>query len=212
MFTVALILMALNILFLLFFYLKLKSKFSDKTSISKIRTEASRLLADIAFQTDRAVTIMEDKLNEMNKFLSEIDNRILIASQEEQKRLAELEIMQKLEQQTVKSKPKTNSKKETVNSEKVLKSEQENHAVENQNINRSIQKEFDNFKPENENEPINIYTKQILLNKASNNLQKENSMQEQIIEMARNGFSIELIAEKVPLPIGEIELIISMNN
>lgn len=212
MFTAALILMALNILFLLFFYLKLKSKFSDKTSISKIRTEASRLLADIAFQTDRAVTIMEDKLNEMNKLLSEIDNRILIASQEEQKRLAELEIMQKLKQQTVKSKPKTNSKKETVNSEKVLKSEQENHAVENQNINRSIQKEFDNFKPENENEPINIYTKQILLNKASNNLQKENSMQEQIIEMARNGFSIELIAEKVPLPIGEIELIISMNN
>lgn len=36
-------------------------------------------------------------------------------------------------------------------------------------------------------------------------------MKEQIIEMAKKGLSIELIAEKVPLPTGEIELIISMN-
>ena len=88
MFTVALILMALNILFLLFFYLKLKSKFSDKTSISKIRTEASRLLADIAFQTDRAVTIMEDKIKEVNSLILELDKRILLAGKEEEKRSA----------------------------------------------------------------------------------------------------------------------------
>ncbi|WP_029408963.1 DUF6115 domain-containing protein, partial [Treponema pedis] len=64
--------------------------------------------------------------------------------------------------------------------------------------------------PSETSEPIKIYTKQILSSPNRNVLQ-ESSFREQIIEMARKGLSVELIAEKVPLPIGEIELIVSMN-
>ena len=177
MYIAAFFLFILNILLLVFFYFRLKKRFSDEASISHIRKEASKLIGDIAFQTDCSVTIMEEKFAEANKLLAQIDSRILIAKQEVEKR---------------------------DRTERVLK--EENPAEDG-----GVFREARNGGTGEEAEPIKIYTKQLLLQKGGGNYQNENAFYEQIIEMAKKGLSIELIAEKVPLSAGEIELIVSLN-
>ena len=209
MYIAAFFLFILNILLLVFFYFRLKKRFSDEASISHIRKEASKLIGDIAFQTDCSVTIMEEKFAEANKLLAQIDSRILIAKQEVEKRdrtervLKDLGIAQAESFEGGLTEGLTGVALENAD---ITKSEEENPAEDG-----GVFREARNGGTGEEAEPIKIYTKQLLLQKGGGNYQNENAFYEQIIEMAKKGLSIELIAEKVPLSAGEIELIVSLN-
>ena len=83
---IAIVLLVLNIFLIFFFYFKFKNQFSDRASINNIKNETQKLVAQIAFQTDQSVTIMEDKIKEVNSLILELDKRILLAGKEEEKR------------------------------------------------------------------------------------------------------------------------------
>ena len=187
---IAIILLVLNIFLILFFYFKFKNQFSDRASINNIKNETQKLVAQIAFQTDQSVTIMEDKIKEVNSLILELDKRILLAGKEEEKRSAAEKVYESLAEAA-----KANAFS-GIDTDAFAKTKKPVISKENPSI---------------ENEPIKIYTKQILAPKSGIVPDQTASMKEQIIEMAKKGLSIELIAEKVPLPTGEIELIISMN-
>ena len=201
---IAIILLVLNIFLIFFFYFKFKNQFSDRASINNIKNETQKLVAQIAFQTDQSVTIMEDKIKEVNSLVLELDKRILLAGKEEKRSAAE-RVYESLAEAA-----KANAfsgldpdafvktKKPVISNESVRETERSTEVNKKEN-------------PPIDNEPIKIYTKQILAPKSGIVPDQTASMKEQIIEMAKKGLSIELIAEKVPLPTGEIELIISMN-
>ena len=186
----AIILLVLNIFLIFFFYFKFKNQFSDRASINNRKNETQKLVAQIAFQTDQSVTIMEDKIKEVNSLILELDKRILLAGKEEEKRSAAERVYESLAEAA-----KANAFS-GLDPEVFAKTKKPVISKEN---------------PPIENEPIKIYTKQMLAPKSGIVPDQTASMKEQIIEMAKKGLSIELIAEKVPLPTGEIELIISMN-
>jgi len=192
---IAIILLVLNIFLILFFYFKFKNQFSDRASINNIKNETQKLVAQIAFQTDQSVTIMEDKIKEVNMLISELDKRILLSGKEEEKRSAADRVYQSLSEAAA---------------IQTISSFDKNPMTKNENILPKNNKLNDTQDVEKE-EPIKIYTKQILSSKPNAGMVSEVSFKDQIIEMAKKGLSIELIAEKVPLPTGEIELIISMN-
>lgn len=192
---IAIILLILNIFLILFFYFKFKNQFSDRASINNIKNETQKLVAQIAFQTDQSVTIMEDKIREVNMLISELDKRILLSGKEEEKRSAADRVYQSLSEAAA---------------IQPISSFDKNPMTKNENISPKNNKLNDTQDVEKE-EPIKIYTKQILSSKPNAGIVSEVSFKDQIIEMAKKGLSIELIAEKVPLPTGEIELIISMN-
>ncbi|UTY24959.1 hypothetical protein [Treponema denticola] len=192
---IAIILLILNIFLILFFYFKFKNQFSDRASINNIKNETQKLVAQIAFQTDQSVTIMEDKIKEVNMLISELDKRILLSGKEEEKRSAADRVYQSLSEAAA---------------IQPISSFDKNLMTKNENISPKNNKLNDTQDVEKE-EPIKIYTKQILSSKPNAGIVSEVSFKDQIIEMAKKGLSIELIAEKVPLPTGEIELIISMN-
>ncbi|UTC67144.1 MULTISPECIES: hypothetical protein [unclassified Treponema] len=204
---VSIILLILNIFLILFFYFKLKNQFSDKVLIDNIKNETQKLVAQIAFQTDRSVTIMEDKIREVNNIISELDKRILIAGKEEEKRSAADRVYQSLAE----------SAKTFSGIERSVITKHERPVIENEDVKLKVNKSSKEVNEEEkkdtavEEEPIKIYTKQILAPKSGIVPDRTAAMKEQIIEMAKKGLSIELIAEKIPLPTGEIELIISMN-
>ena len=195
MMVIAIILLILNIFLILFFYFKFKNQFSDRASINNIKNETQKLVAQIAFQTDQSVTIMEDKIKEVNMLISELDKRILLSGKEEEKRSAADRVYQSLSEAAA---------------IQPISSFDKNLMTKNENISPKNNKLNDTQDVEKE-EPIKIYTKQILSSKPNAGIVSEVSFKDQIIEMAKKGLSIELIAEKVPLPTGEIELIISMN-
>ena len=188
-------LLVLNIFLIFFFYFKFKNQFSDRASINNIKNETQKLVAQIAFQTDQSVTIMEDKIKEVNMLISELDKRILLSGKEEEKRSAADRVYQSLSEAAA---------------IQPISSFDKNLMTKNENISPKNNKLNDTQDVEKE-EPIKIYTKQILSSKPNAGMVSEVSFKDQIIEMAKKGLSIELIAEKVPLPTGEIELIISMN-
>ena len=192
---IAIILLILNIFLILFFYFKFKNQFSDRASINNIKNETQKLVAQIAFQTDQSVTIMEDKIKEVNMLISELDKRILLSGKEEEKRSAADRVYQSLSEAAA---------------IQPISSFDKNLMTKNENISPKNNKLNDTQDVEKE-EPIKIYTKQILSSRPNAGIVSEVSFKDQIIEMAKKGLSIELIAEKVPLPTGEIELIISMN-
>lgn len=187
---IAIVLLVLNIFLIFFFYFKFKNQFSDRASINNIKNETQKLVAQIAFQTDQSVTIMEDKIKEVNSLVLELDKRILLAGKEEEKRSAAERVYESLAEAA-----KANAFS-GLDPDAFVKTKKP--VISNEN-------------PPIDNEPIKIYTKQILAPKSGIVPDQTASMKEQIIEMAKKGLSIELIAEKVPLPTGEIELIISMN-
>ena len=201
MLSIAIFLLVFNIFLTGFFYFKLKKRFSDNAEIASIKKEVYKLISDITFQTEQSVTIIEDKLHEVNLTIAEVDKHILIAKKEEENRARTGQMLQNLSAESSAQseiKPKTKKQSPETAASKKRK----------QNTNEEI-KTPEMF-PAGNSEPIKIYTKQILSNRNRTGIQ-ENFFREQIIEMARKGFSADLIADKVPLPIGEIELIISMN-
>lgn len=202
---IAIVLLILNLLLMFIFYLKLKNQFSDRTSINNIKNETQKLVAQIAFQTDQSVTIMEDKIKEVNNLMSELDKRILLAGREEEKRSAAERVYQSLAE-TAKANALSGFDPDAL--AKTKKPVISNEDLRDTSFSKQVNKK-ENFYIEDE--PIKIYTKQVLAPKAGIVPDQTASMKEQIIEMAKKGLSIELIAEKVPLPTGEIELIISMN-
>jgi len=202
---IAIVLLVLNIFLIFFFYFKFKNQFSDRASINNIKNETQKLVAQIAFQTDQSVTIMEDKIKEVNSLILELDKRILLAGKEEEKRSTAERVYQSLAE-TVKADSFSGFDKNVMaKAERPITS---NGGIRENGHPKQVNKK-ENISIEDE--PIKIYTKQILAPKSGIVPDRTASMKEQIIEMAKKGLSIELIAEKVPLPTGEIELIISMN-
>lgn len=199
---IAIILLILNIILMPVFYFKMKTRFSGKTEIREIKQEAGKLMGDIAFQTEQAVTILEDKLNEIHAAITELDKHILIAKKETETHQKSEQILQNI---TYNNADTHAANKNTTTPER----SSVKYTGKNATVEKPPRTEIQPFET---SEPIKIYTKQMLSSPGKGNLQnKADSYSEQIIEMARKGFSADLISEKVPIPIGEIELIISMN-
>ena len=199
---IAIILLLLNIILMPVFYFKLKGRFSGKAEIREIKQEAGKLMGDIAFQTEQAVTILEDKLNEINAAITELDKHILIAKKETERRQTSEQTLQNI---------KYNNTGNNASKKNILAPE-DTSAKHNIKNNTAEKPPLTEMLPAQTSEPIKIYTKQMLSSPNGANLQNTAGYySEQIIEMARKGLSADLISEKVPIPIGEIELIISMN-
>lgn len=182
------ILLILNIFYVLFFYFKMQKRFSNKAEINAVKQEVHKLMGEIAFQTEQVITILEDKLNEVNNAIAEFDRHILIAKKEAELAKKSIETMQNIKNNTLSTK--------------------ENYITTVGMQGRTASIKGSNVQSQNNNmhnptEPIKIYTKQVGISVSS--------YKEQILEMYRKGFSTEMIADKIPIPIGEIELIVSMN-
>ncbi len=182
MFGLAIALLIINIILMISLYLKLSKKFSKTNLIREMKNDAQNLLTTIAFQTDRSVTVIEEKIKEVNAVKAELEKTIFLAEEEIKRKKHQAEVINELSNNT---------------------------STQTQAINISTIKQNEEQAPKNP--AVQIYTKQRLAKPQIQNAKIKQSFQDQIIEMAKNGLSIEMISEKIPLPMGEIELIISMH-
>lgn len=168
----ALILLCLNIILMIIFYRKTAHNFSQNAYRDRIREEVNRLIIDIEHESDHAVTVLEDKIQQIEKLLSDTDKHIALVEQEHEKWRMQKEFL------------------ETYRNSKQEEAEAEVDAKKN---------------------TVMIYKKPIgTPDAAVKNIPLLNP-REQVIELARQGFSIDFIAEKVNLPLGEIALILSID-
>ena len=166
------ILLCSNIILMIVFYRKTSHNFSQNAYRDRIREEVNRLIIDIEHESDHAVTVLEDKIRQIEKLISDTDKHIALVEQEHEKWRTQQAFLDQY--QAVKK--------------------QEAEPVSDGAKN-----------------PVMIYKKP--LGAPSVAEIKPTSFlnpREQVIELARQGFSIDFIAEKVDLPLGEIALILSI--
>jgi len=152
------------------FYRKTSHNFSQNAYRDRIREEVNRLIIDIEHESDHAVTVLEDKIRQVEKLLTDTDRHMALIEQEHEKWNYKKQFIE--EHQTAKkTAPPENPKKNS----------------------------------------IVVYTKPLGAFDTAIKASPILDPREQVIELARQGFSIDFIAEKVDLPLGEIELIISID-
>jgi len=172
MFIASLILLCINIILMILFYRKTSHNFSQNAYRDRIREEVNRLIIDIEHESDHAVTILEDKIQQIEKLLSDTDKHIALVEQEHEKWNAQKEFLERYRNPNQKeAEVSADTKKNTVM----------------------------------------IYKKPIGMPEAAAHASPLLNPREQVIELARQGFSIDFIAEKVDLPLGEIALILSID-
>ena len=168
----SLILLCANIILMIIFYRKTSHNFSQNAYRDRIREEVNRLIIDIEHESDHAVTVLEDKIRQIEKLISDTDKHIALVEQEHEKWRTQKEFLEAYN--TPKQEgitPVTETKKNTVM----------------------------------------IYKRPIGIPDTAVKVPLPLNPREQVIELARQGFSIDCIAEKVDLPLGEIALILSID-
>ena len=168
----SLILLCINIILMIIFYRKTSHNFSQNAYRDRIREEVNRLIIDIEHESDHAVTVLEDKIRQIEKLISDTDKHIALVEQEHEKWRTQKEFLEAYN--TPKQEgitPVTETKKNTVM----------------------------------------IYKRPIGIPDTAVKVPLPLNPREQVIELARQGFSIDFIAEKVDLPLGEIALILSID-
>ena len=169
----SLILLCINIILMIIFYRKTSRNFSQNAYRDRIREEVNRLIIDIEHESDHAVTVLEDKIQQIEKLISDTDKHIALVEQEHEKWRTQKEFLD--------------------------------------NYQGSKRQEADPVSDTQKNAVI-IYKKP--LGTPPETAARQTSFlnpREQVIELARQGFSIDFIAEKVDLPLGEIALILSID-
>lgn len=169
----SLILLCINIILMIMFYRKTSRNFSQNAYRDRLREEVNRLIIDIEHESDHAVTVLEDKIHQIEKLIADTDKHIALVEQEHEK---------------------WRTQKEFLN-----------------NYQASKRQEVEPVSDTKKNS-VMIYKKPI--SAPSETAARKSSFlnpREQVIELARQGFSIDFIAEKVDLPLGEIALILSID-
>ena len=169
----ALILLCINIILMIIFYRKVSHNFSQNAYRDRIREEVNRLIIDIEHESDHAVTVLEDKIQQIEKLLSDTDKHIALVEQEHEKWRMQREFLEQYQA----------SKQESA--EPALADTKKNTVM--------------------------VYKKPIGIPDADAKNTLLLNPREQVVELARQGFSIDFIAEKVDLPLGEIALILSID-
>jgi len=167
----ALILLCINIILMIVFYRKTSHNFSQNAYRDRIREEVNRLIIDIEHESDHAVTVLENKIQQIEKLIADTDKHIALVEQEHEKWRMQKEFLGAYRTSPQgDGEPAADTKKNT----------------------------------------MMIYKKPIGIPEAAAKVSPLLNPREQVVELARQGFSIDFIAEKVDLPLGEIALILSI--
>lgn len=144
----------LNVIFCTIVYLVLKRKFEREmnpdTVLRQIRNEVNELIIELNQTTERNVSLIEERINQLNRSIEESDKRITLLKKEAEQR---------------------------EDSEKV----------------------YSHLNPR-------------IIVKDQQPLKKELTKREQVLDLYGKGIDPKIIASKLDVTIGEIELIVSLGN
>ncbi len=169
-----------NIILWLFFFFYFKKKFSSQQILENIRQEVDKLLIEISRETDRDLSLVEDKMKALTELIEKADEHIRIAKKEQKKQKKEEETLKKIKEM---SNPQELSIQKPVYS-------MESAVSRYINTNPSVV---------GHEKPPEVDAKKT-----------EKPVREKVIELWNLGLDPERIAEKLSVSLTEIRMIIDM--
>lgn len=190
---IAIALIILNCALMLSFYLGLRSRFSAGRILREIREEIDRLVVDLGRETDRDVALLESRIKGLRALIDEADRRVLVAGREEDKRVRSGKIIDQLE-------PRPSVDAQTPVGAQTRDEKEAPAAHKPPAMESPVRRE-----------PVTVYTRPAVA-RSGRQIQPVVPLRERVLEMARKDISPEMIASTLSMSLGEVELILDMND
>lgn len=212
------IILTVNIVLWLFFYIKYKRTFSPENILSSISEEVDKLLIEIDKSADRDLTLIEERTNNLRAMIDEADKRIQLAVSEEHKAELSHKGTKKINAATrnaasayqrAKPQPAVNTNAEELTyrpEEHAARKALETEEPEMQTV--TLTKPLSQYQPAAA-QPAEVQTELPFDVTVSDDfVQTEKTLQQKVIELWRQNLDTEFIAEKLSVSYTEVQTII----
>lgn len=203
----SIIIFAVNLILWIFLFRKFKKQFSSDAILENIRLEIDKLLTEINRETDRDLTLVDGKIAELKKVMEDAERRINLAIAEENKKQNEKKVLSHIKNRkigvnfsTVGSQNKSAEQyldfiDESVSASPVVVETRNEPLVE---------------KTEKERAAVQPEKPELHISYSDNPVKVEKSLRGKVLELWGQGFTAEIIAERLSVSITEIQMIIEM--
>lgn len=216
----SILLFVINIILWVFFLRIMKKSFSAKGLLGDIKQEAEKIIIEINRETDSAITLMEAKINQVKEIIDIAEKKIilyentLIQKENEKKLYQQLSEFQQKSNPVQKAVKKYESNSSTSDQDflplftenagtsdfKTLKNNSEIKQKSEKNNFQNLELDFSE-KKEKSNE-LNILQ--------GEKIEPKIPVKEQIIKLAKEGFTPELIAKKLNVSVSVVTMTIDL--
>lgn len=210
------IILVINIVLWILFFLFIKKYFSAKGVLSDIKQEAEKIIIEINRETDNAITLMEAKISQVKDIIATAEKKVILYENTFIQKENEKQIYQQL----------TNYEKTNTPMQKAInvykfnssKNSVEDLSLFTENAGTSDFKNSEKLTSVNKKKKTDDQTLELDFNEKKEEItiiKKEQiepkvSVQEQIIKLAKEGFTPELIASKLSVSINVVTMTIDL--
>lgn len=207
----AIVILVINFILWIFVFKFLKKSFSLKGALSEIKQEAEKIIIEINRETDNAITLMEGKINQVKDIIDVVEKKIvlydstLIQKENEKQLYNQLSELQSQSQ----SQPTSSPMKKAIKGYKSNSSSSQDYLpLFTENAGTS---DFQDLKNSSTQEPLKENdTNDNIKVVQGEKIEPKALVQDQIIKLAKEGFSPELIAKKLNVSINVVTMTIDL--
>ncbi len=218
------IILIFNITLWIIFFKFIKKSFSAKGLLTDIKQEAGKIINEINRETDTAITLMESKINLVREIIDIAEKKIILYENTLVQKENEKQLYQQLSDFNKKNTPvqravkgyKSNSSESdylplftenagTSDLKKSINMQEIDDSQNNEKTTKSSKKiPQENLELDFSEEP------KVKISKSDDKIEPKISVQEQIIKLAKEGFTAELIASKLNVSINVVTMTIDL--
>ena len=212
------IILIINIILWVFCFKVFRKSFSAKGVLTEIRQEAEKIIIEINRETDSAITLMELKINQVREIIDTVDKKIMLYETTLVQKENERQLYQQLSDFQQNPNPmqraiKVYKMNDTVGASEHLPLFTENAGTSDLKKSKVSKKanEYEVNKAKSENFELDFSEENDMPKiKQVEQIEPKIPIQQQIIKLAKEGFSADLIASKLNLSISEVSMTIDL--
>lgn len=217
---ILLVILIINITLWILLFTRLRREFSPDAVLYSIRDEVDKLIIEINRVADRDITLIEARRNGLMQLLEDIDKKISLQSSLNTANAVERKVLKKLAR--IEETPAADKNEPSLFSDQVTDSlfgepiaAGEKPVLPVHPVSRAASVYKRNDIPELNTEPIVKEEKEeepIHITFSSDPISPKKDKRRSVLSMAHEGFSAEIIAEKLKIPVREVSLIMDLYN
>lgn len=203
----AAVILLINIALWIFFFYKLRNEFSPARVLDQIRSELDKLLMEVMRESESNILLIEARIQGLKDLIAEADKRIRLADNEEEKRTFEKKVLSQTESVVTPS-PKSKQKRTPM---QIKLAAYEEAVVPSTEVTEAVEpKPKEDPHVEVAVEPSLFALEKPEIKLSAKPIPQKKSMRDSIMELSNMNFSPELIAEKLNIPVNEVQLAINL--
>ncbi len=217
------LILVVNIILWIFCFKVFRKSFSAKGVLNDIKQEAEKIIIEINRETDSAITLMEAKINQVRDVIDTVDKKIMLYENTLIQKENEKQLYQQLTEFQQNSNPvqraiKVYKLNDAVDNLEPLPLFTENAGTSDLKKSKSLKKNSEaennkipNQKSKAENFELDFSEKNEMPKiHQSEQIEPKVPVQEQILKLAKEGFTADLIASKLNISISEVTMTIDL--